>query len=575
MRKNAILRIRIITGIVLFLSVVLIGRLYFVQIMEHKAYIAEAQAQYVHTVHDLYSRGTIYFTTKSGERVAAATIQSGYLLAIDPSRLDSATTTYAAVNAIIPINEQTFMNAASHTERQYAQIADQLTPAEADQITALNLNGVMLYRDQWRYYPGNELEARTIGFVGYTSDASQGLTGRYGLERYYDSVLTRNNKRQTVNFFAEIFSNLGSLKFDNTNAEQGNIVTTIEPTVARFFEDQLQQVQDKWHSKMTGGMIIDPNTGAIIAMDTVPTFDLNNRGTTSIAEFVNPNVEDVFEMGSIVKTLTMATGLASGAVTPATTYNDTGCVEANKARICNWDFRARGVIPMKQIIMQSLNVGAAWVEQQVGNDRFRKYFLSYGLGDRTGIDLPYEASGLVQNLYAKYNVDFITAAFGQGIAITPVEAIRAISAVANGGYLVTPHLVSEIDYENGTVKKFDYSKAKDPRVFSTTTSQEVSAMMTDLAEITLYNGKYKMPHYSFGVKTGTAQVVDPKTGKYYADRYFHSFVGFFPTTGHPRFLILLYTDQPQNVKYASQTLTVPFVNTMKFLINYYNLPPDR
>ena len=228
---------------------------------------------------------------------------------------------------------------------------------------------------------------------------------------------------------------------------------------------------------------------------------------------------------------------------------------------------------MKQIIMQSLNVGAAWVEQQVGNDRFRKYFLSYGLGDRTGIDLPYEASGLVHNLSSIYNVDYMTSAFGQGIAITPIEAVKAISAVANGGYLVTPHLVSEIDYQNGTVKKIPSQKGQ--RVLATSTSQEVSAMMTELADKALFNGKYSMPRYSFGVKTGTAQVVDPATGKYYDNRYFHSYVGFFPSTGHPRFLILLYTDQPQNVEYASQTLTEPFMNIMKFLINYYNLPPDR
>ena len=572
MRKSAILRIRIITSGVLVFSLILIGRLYFVQIMEHQAYREKALGQYIHTVQDLYSRGSIYFTTKDGERVAAATIQSGYLLAIDPSRIDSATTTYAALNAITPIDQATFMS-SFQPGRQYAAIATHVTADIADKITALNLPGVMLYRDQWRYYPGGDLDARTIGFVGYTNDASQGLTGRYGLERYYDSTLSRTDKKQSVNFFAEIFSNLGSLKFDNTNSETGDIVTTLEPTVSRFLEQQLQQVQDKWHSKMTGGMVIDPNTGEIIAMDAVPTFNLNDRGTTSISSFVNPNVEDVFEMGSIIKTLTMATGLQDGVITPQTTYNDTGCITVNKARICNWDFRARGVIPMTQIIVQSLNVGVSWIESRVGNSTFRKYFLSYGLGDRTGIDLPFEASGLVQNLYGKYDVDYMTAAFGQGIAVTPIEAVRAISAVANGGYLIHPHLVDEIDYQNGTVKKINYPKG--PQVFSTTTSHEVSQMMTDLAEKELYQGKYYMPHYSFGVKTGTAQVVDPATGKYYPDRYFHSYIGFFPSTGHPRFLIMLYTDQPQHVKYSSETLTVPFVNIMKFLINYYNLPPDR
>ncbi|HVM59150.1 MAG TPA: penicillin-binding transpeptidase domain-containing protein, partial [Candidatus Paceibacterota bacterium] len=238
--------------------------------------------------------------------------------------------------------------------------------------------------------------------------------------------------------------------------------------------------------------------------------------------------------------------------------------------ICNWDLKARGVIPMKQIILQSLNVGASWVATELGQEKFRAYFTKL-FGQKTGIDLPSESGALLSNLSTKEQVNYDTASFGQGVAVTPVQMIRALGALANGGSMVRPHLVSGIQLDTGLVRPLDWSGQT--QVFSPVAVRETTSMMSELDDDILYNGKAKIPTMSVAVKTGTAQLTKPGGG-YYNDRFFHSFVGFFPAYD-PKFIILLYTEDPKGVQYASETLDATFLDLVHFLINYYAVPPDR
>jgi cell division protein FtsI (penicillin-binding protein 3)/stage V sporulation protein D (sporulation-specific penicillin-binding protein) len=572
MRKNAILRIRIITGAVLFLSLILIIRLYHIQIMHHDEYESRAERQYVHTVRDLYSRGAIFFSTKSGEKVSAATVQAGYLLSIDPSRITDEEDTFEQLNTVYPLERDAFLLRAGNKERTYVEVASELSNAEADTIAELGLTGVQLYRDQWRYYPGNDLAARTIGFVGYTAESGSGLTGRYGLERYYEDILARDQSRLSVNFFAEIFSNLGSIIFDTTQSRTGDVVTTIEPTVARMLDRELIKTQDTWDSTLTGGIIINPKTGAIYAMNVVPTFNLNDRSVDNIADFQNPLVEGVYEMGSIIKALTMAAGIDAGAVSPSTTYHDAGSLTMNTFTIRNYDGLARGTVDMQAVLNQSLNTGVAFVVDTMGKDKFRKYFKALKFGSETGIDLPNETHGLVANLDSPRDIEYATASYGQGIALTPIETVRALATLGNGGKLITPHLAKQIEYQDGTIKEVQYPEGD--QVFSEETSVTISRMLTEVVDVALKGGDVKLERYSVAAKTGTAQIADPVNGGYYDDRYLHSFFGYFPSYD-PEFLVFLYTVEPKEVRYASQTLTEPFMEITKFLINYYNVPPDR
>lgn len=571
-RTQAIKRIRIITAIVLLAALILLGRLYFLQVVASDLYLARGESQYVHTINNLYDRGSIYFVTRDNERVSAATVKNGYELALDPTKIKDPEKTYEALKDYVTINRETFIYRATLEERVYVEVSSQLSEENVKKIKALDLSGVVLNKQKWRYYPGLALSARTIGFVGYSGEkAGEQPVGRYGIERQYEETLTRENKQMSVNFFAELFTNLGKLVFDDESAKRGDVITTIEPTVARLLQNELQTVQARWKSKITGGIIINPKTGAIYAIDAVPTFDLNDRATTTIKQFINPLVESRYEMGSIIKALTMASGIDSGAVTAKTTYYDAGFVELDNRRISNYDGIGRGTVDMQAVLSQSLNTGVAFVAKTMGQERFRDYFTRLKLGSETGIDIVGEIHGDISNLDTGRSIEFATASFGQGIALTPIATVRALAALGNGGTLITPHLASKIEYEDGTNKEILFPEGE--RVWSESTSEEITRMLVRVFDEALKNGKVKIPEYSIAAKTGTAQLIDP-SGGYYNNRFLHSFFGYFPAYD-PEFLIFLYTDDPKGVTYASETLTEPFMNITKFLINYYNIPPDR
>jgi cell division protein FtsI/penicillin-binding protein 2 len=545
-----------------------------VQIVKNQTYRALAEHQYVAGA-NYFDRGSIFFTTKDGTEVPAASVKTGYILAIDPELLNKNQTNlddlYKKINAIVPMAKIDFLAHATKITDPYEVLADHLSTDTADSIKALGVQGVSVYEEKWRIYPGNTMAAAVIGLIGYQGNT---LAGRYGLERYYEPVLERSGNDAFVNFFAEIFSDIKKSVSSDQSLE-GNIVTTIEPSVQSYLEQNLQKVEDQYHSDFTGGMVIDPQTGAIYAMALNPTFDPNKpEDVTDPNVFRNRFVEDRYEMGSIIKAITMSIGLDSGAITPATTYDDPGCMTLNKKTFCNYDNRSHGKNLKMQIILdESLNTGAAYIEQKVGNSKFGQYMLNFGMGSTTGIDLPNEGGSLVAHLTSGDDLEYAQASFGQGIALTPIQTVRALSVLANGGHLITPHLVKEIDYDIGTKKVLNYPPG--PQVIKPETSLAISKMLTEVVDVALKNGTVKLQNYSLASKTGTAQLADP-SGGYYQDRYFHSFFGYFPSNSDKaKFLIFLFTYYPKNVLYASETLTDTFINMSKFLINYYDIPPDR
>lgn len=570
MRASALWRIRCVTAGVLLLALIIVARLYHIQVMHSETYEDRAKRQYVHTTSDFFNRGSIFFTTKDGEYVSAATIQSGYLLAINPSGITDPEAVYELLSEIILIEDkETFLERVGNTTSKYYEVARRVSKEDGEAIAELGLTGVLLYRDQWRYYPGDSLHARSVGFVAYEGDD---LVGRYGLEQYYDEVLLRDTDKLSVNFFAEIFSNFGNLVFDTTPERQGDIVTSIEPTVAKALEDELKEVHALWNSALTAGIIINPQTGAFYALGTYPHFNLNDRSGVDISAFRNPLVEDVYEFGSIMKPLTMAAGIDSGAVTPETTYYDAGYLDLDGYTIRNFDGEGRGTVSMQEVLNQSLNTGVSFIVEEMGTDQFRTYFLKAGLGTETGVDLPNETYGLVSNLESPRKVEYATASFGQGIALTPVEAARGLGVLANHGVLVSPHIAQKILYDTGGEHIIDFPP--DDRVFSEETTETVTRMLVNVVDEALRGGTVALPHYSIAAKTGTAQIANPEGGGYYDDRFLHSFFGYFPAFD-PQFFIFLFTVEPKGVRYASETWTEPFMNLAKFLINYYDVKPDR
>jgi cell division protein FtsI/penicillin-binding protein 2 len=570
MRAQFRSRVRLILVCIIFGACFVLARLYFVQIMHGAEYAQKADRQFASGGSGLFDRGSIYFTDKDGTIISAATLTTGFLVAINPQVLSDPEAAYRAITALASttIPHDAFITAAAKKNQVYVEVAHHVSDSNGQALAGLAIPGVQVLRERWRYYPGGSLAAQSIGIVSYGSGDS--LIGQTGLEAEYDSTLSRSGDSLYKNFFAELFSNVGNLLVNARDAREGDVVTTIEPEVQTRLEYDLAQVNQTYSSKESGGIIMDPTTGAIMALSSYPSYDENNLQNVDPTLLGDPLVEQVHEFGSIMKPLTMTSALDAGVITPLSTFSDPGCITVDTRKICDWDLKPKGVIGVKQTILQSLNVGASWIATQLGQQKFHDYFTTF-FGQRTGIDLPNEGHALLSNLSKPQQVSYDTASFGQGIAETPVQMIRALGAIANGGAMVQPHLVSAIRLDSGIVRELDWSKTTP--VFSAAAARETTQMMTEMFDEKLEGGKAIIPTMSVAAKTGTAQLTDAHGG-YYTNRFFHSFVGFFPSY-NPRFIILLYTDDPQHVEYASETLDTTFLDLVHFLIDYYKVPPDR
>ncbi|MFA5942533.1 MAG: penicillin-binding protein 2 [Candidatus Paceibacterota bacterium] len=571
MRAQFRARIRIVLLFIACAALAILTRLYFVQIVHGQDYAQKADRQFTSSKNGLFDRGSIYFTRKDGTLISAATLSTGFLIALNPQTLKDPEAAYAAIASVASsslISRDAFLAAAAKKAQVHVEVAHRVKDEDGRALAAKDIPGVQVLRERWRQYPGGSLAAQSIGIVTYgTGDV---LIGQTGLEAKYDGTLSRSEDSLYTNFFAEIFSNVGNLLVDARDAHEGDVVTTLEPEVQTRLEDDVKKVSERYASKESGGIIMDPATGAILAIASYPSYDGNALKNVNPAMLGNPFVERVYEFGSIMKPVTMTAGLDAGVIIPDTTYTDTGCITVNKANICNWDLKARGVTPMRQVIIQSLNMGAAWIATQLGQEKFRDYFTKL-FGQKTNVDLPSEGHALLSNLSKPQQIGYDTASFGQGIAVTPMQMIRALGAIANGGVMVQPHLASAIRLDSGIVRTLDWDQ-KTP-VFSAAAARATTEMMTAVVDEKLDNGKAKIPTMSVAAKTGTAQLTDGRGG-YYTDRFFHSFVGFFPSY-NPRFIVLLYTNDPQGVTYASETLNATFLDLTHFLIDYYAVPPDR
>lgn len=567
---NSKTRIRILTSLVVVIAGIVLARLFFLQVLETENYKALADHQYISPVTDAFDRGSIFFKGRDGDLISAATLKNGFKIIGSPDKIINPENEYTELSSILTLDHDTFIARMSKKNDSHEEIAVKVGKDDADKIQKLGLPGISIETQKWRVYPGGPLAAQTLGFVAYKGDE---LSGRYGVERQYDTTLERTKTNGEVNFFAEVFDNIKDSVFANEQS-QGDVVLTIEPQVQAELELQINEIQKAYSAQRVGGIIMDPKTGALYALGTAPGFDLNEFSKVQDPlTFGNPLVENVYEMGSVIKPLVMAAALDAKVVTPQTTYLDKGSVVVADRTIYNFDKRGRGIASMQDVLNQSLNTGMVFVEQHLGKEKMHEYLTAYGLEEKTGIDLPGEIKSLTSNLRNNNDVEFANAAFGQGIALTPIATVRAFASLANGGTLVTPHILDKIVYHEGTTSFVpDYPTR--PVKITKESAEELTGMLVTVYDKALLGGKYKMEHYSIAAKTGTAQVAKENGAGYYDDKHLHSFFGYFPAYD-PKFLVFLFALDPKGVNYAAYSLADPFSHIAKFLLNYYNVPPDR
>lgn len=563
-------RIRVVSFFVLLLGLLFGVKLFWLQIIHGHEYSSQADRQYVTPEGAQFDRGTIFFKKKNGELVSAASLLRGFTLAMNPKLVNDEESVFTQLQVILlDLNHDNFIAQVAKKDDSYEEIATRINESQAAQVKALKVPGITLYRMSSRFSPSGTVAPQTIGFVSYKEND---LIGRYGIERSYNDVLSRTSSRLYVNFFAEVFSQITDLSSDESPTE-GDVITNIEPAVQTSLQNELELARERWNSDRTMGIVMDPKTGKVIAMASTPGFDINNyRTESSVSIFNNPLVESAFEMGSIMKPIILATALDQGAVTAETRYNDSGSVRVGDRTIRNFDKKGRGNVNMQTVLNQSLNTGMVFIMSSMERSKFRDQFVNFGFAEKTGIDLPAEIGGITGNLKSNREVEYANISFGQGIAVTPIGMIRAMAALANGGKILEPHIVDSIEYQDGSRKEIPVKEIK--QVIKPETSAEITRMMINVFD-NYFNGAKKLDHYSIAGKTGTAQIADHTTGGYYSDRNMHTFVGYFPAYD-PQFIIFLLNEYPKNgAEFSSQTLIDPFLSITKFLINYYNIPPDR
>ncbi len=561
-------RIRIIAVLFCVIAGILIYRLFDLQVVSANKYREEANRQYsvFNSESSISSRGTIYFREKSNQLVSAAVVKEGYQMVINPSILKNPEDVYDKIFSVIPVDREDFLRRAKKENDIYEIISHRVEQEQADKIRSMNISGLDFTKEDWRFYPAGKLASHVLGFVGYANN-SLSRSGQYGIEKFYEDFLKQTSENAARNSFAEAFLGLSRDIFARSLENKQDLVLTIEPSVQGFLETALEKILEKYSAESAGGIIIDPKTGKILAMAAKPDFDPNYYNKVENQNFfLNPLVSSIFEIGSVMKPITISSALDAGKITPETTYYDAGYLIIDKTRIKNYDGKGRGTVDMQAVLDNSLNTGAMFVMRQMGKENFRNYVLNFGFGEKTGIDLPDEIKGNVSSLESPREIEYATASFGQGIAPTPIEFAAAFSALANGGYLVQPYIIDPpAGGQNRPVIKRQVIKKE--------TSEEITRMLVKVVDNALVGGTVKVDRYSIAAKTGTAQIpLENKKG--YSEDYLHSFIGYAPAFD-AKFLTFLYLKRPKAANFASNTLTQPFMDITKFLLNYYQVPPDR
>lgn len=559
-----------IYGIVIFIlvSVALVFfRLYSLQVKAYSFYREMADDQHMLREKIFPNRGEIFLSEKDGTFPAAVNQKMATAYAV-PREIENVDEAVSQVSQILSLDKQELNSKLSKQDDWYEVLKKKISPEEEKRIKDLNAKGIYLTEENWRYYPGGSLAAQTLGFVGYNEDRYE---GRYGLEREFEDQLKGSfgeltQEKDTGGRWISI----GSKSI--TPAKNGeNIVLTLDHVIQFKAEMALKSAVERHQADGGKILIMEPYSGKILAMAAEPTFNLNDYSKVEdINAFRNPVVSDAFESGSVYKTITMAAGVDTGKVTPETTYVDTGAVSEAGFTIKNSDGKANGQQTMTNVIEKSLNTGVIFVEKTIGNERFFQYIKDFGFGEKSGIDLPFESPGNISNLRSNRNIEYFTAAFGQGITVTTLQLANAYCAIANGGELLKPQIVDH--FYNGDQKQM-VEKQVVRKVISKNTANQLALML----ESNVLNGHGKLagvPGYRVAGKTGTAQIPDREKGGYLENGTTGSFAGFAPVD-NPKFVMIVVIDYPKDVEWAESTAAPVFGEMAKFLFDYYGIQPTK
>jgi len=528
-------RVNLILVFLFFFGLAVVSRLFFIQIMRGDFYKALAQGLYNSGEEKVAERGEVFF--KNGESLAIN--MDWPMVFSSPDKIEAKEETAEKLAAILNLNKDLLLEKFKK-DSIYEVIKKRLTEEEIKEIKELNLAGIFLGKETGRYYPQETLASKIIGFL----DANQ--KGQYGLEEYYEEILQGTRKSRGSDLFL-----------------------TVDYSIQFTAEKLLEKAKKDLDIEEGEIVVIDPNTGKILALAGFPNFNPNEYSKVAdLSLFQNSVTQKIFEPGSVFKPITMAAALNEEEITPQTIYQDPGKIKIGGYKILNYDERKYpGDTTMTQVLEKSINTGAVFAEQQLGDNSFLKYIENFGIFTPTGIDTE-EIYSQNQEFKKGYEINFATASFGQGIEMTPIQLIRAYCALVNGGKIIRPYLVEKIR-DNGEITE-TRPKTEDNSVISSKTTSQLIGMLISVVE-NGYAKTAKIPGYYIAGKTGTAQV--PEGGVYSSEKTIQTFMGFAPAF-NPQFLILVKLDNPKT-KTAEYSAVPIFHDLAKYIIDYYQIPPDE
>lgn len=523
------LRITFLVGFICLIYSGLTFKLYNIQIQKGEFYSAKAASIKKSGEEALPLRGSIYFTDKHSNKIAAAINRNYPTIYSNNREIVDIPEAAEIMSSILGKSAEELTKIFERKNDPYEPILKRVSKETVSSVKEADIEGIHIDEEPARYYPFGAQASHVLGFVSTEPDNPNGV---YGTELYYNKQLYSSGK------------DLNLTIDKNIQAESEKLLANL---VANF--------------KAEGGTVIveDPKTGKILALANLPNFDPNEYGKFSVKNFLNPAVQAIYEPGSVVKLITIAAGLDAGAITPNTAYVDTGSITLNKKTIKNFRDESWGRQTMTGVIEHSINTGAVFAQRAMGRETFYEYLKKFGFNTKTNIDLPGEVVGGLKVLEKNArDINFATASFGQGLSVTPIGLIRAIAAIANDGVMMKPYVnASEAPEIVG-------------RVISKETSEQVQRMMVSAVNV---NAVAPISGYNIAGKTGTAQVPDFKNGGYSKDLV-NTFVGFAPAYD-PAFIILFKLDKPAGSPQAGQTVVPAFRELARFILNYYNIPPDN
>ncbi len=568
MYNNSIysLQKRLLAVFLLIISIffALIIRLFILQIIKTDWLKAKAASQWTRDLPINAKRGTIL----DCNNVSLAESYSSYDVYVRASMVTEPVKVATLLSSVIGLNyEETFKKVTNITVSE-SLIKLQLDSTLAKKLINANLKGIMLSENNKRFYPYGDLLTQVLGFTTIDN------VGQAGIELYAEKYL------QGVKGYALEESDVNGVKIDNTLStfipaiDGCNVKLTIDVNIQQIVEDALKVLCLEQKPKTATAIVMNPNTGEIVAMSSKPSFDLNSPPRNNVSELLssvkNLSIVDVYEPGSTFKVLTTATAIEEGVTTPTEGFYDPGYRIVDGEKIRCWKLIGHGQQTMTDGLCNSCNSVFVDLALRLGTNKMYEYFNKYGFGEPLGVDFLGEASGILMNKQTAKKVDLARMGFGQAVAVSPLQLITAICSVLNGGKLYKPYFIKEVNDVNGTIVA-----RNNPVVLNETISEKTSAVIREMFEAVVAKSNAInafIPGYRVSGKTGTSQKYE--NGKI-VSKYVSSFVGAFPAN-KPDYVVLVIADEPTAGNYYGSVVATPYAKLMfEGIINYKKYAPTE